>query len=269
MNTCIIRKSLFVIPCFVFADLFSQQKITGKIVDENNISLNSVLIVNISSNKSSHSDPSGQFVIEAQENDEVRFVKDGYYRTDKKITNGNVNIPFNVTLLKAETVIPEVKITYKPTGNLEKDSKYLDGSRKIASLNSSMEKYMKSPLNEALPNNSISKTFQGHDFSVGQVDMVKLIGSAIGLVKKATQPKITKPDYFESRDFINKLKTEMDLEFLKKYGMTEEQIDKFLLYANDTRGLAKKYRKNFNTDTVETELRVAFALYKKTEKIGD
>ncbi|AZA53211.1 hypothetical protein [Chryseobacterium sp. G0201] len=264
-----MKKTLFLIFMFLFESIFSQQKITGKVVDENNINLNSVLIVNISSNKSAHSDSSGQFMIEAQENDEVRFVKDGYYRTDKKITNGNINTPFNVTLLRAETLIPEVKITYKPTGNLEKDSKYFDGSRKIASLNSTMEKYMKSPLNEALPDNSISKTFKGHDFSAGQVDMVKLIGSAIGLVKKATQPKITKPDYFESRNFINKLKTEIDLGFLKQYGMTEEQIDKFLLYANDTRGLAKNYRKDFNKQTVETELRIAFALYKKTEKVGN
>lgn len=269
MNTFIIRKSLYIIPCFAFADLFSQQKITGKIVDEDNHSLNSVLVVNISNNKSAQSDSSGQFVIEAQQNDEVRFVKDGYYRSDKKITNENINTPFNVKLLRAETLIQEVKITYKPTGNLEKDSKYLDGSRKIAALKSSMDEYMKSPLSEPLPNNSISKTFTGHDFSVRQVDMVKLIKTTVGLVKKAGQPKITKPDYFENQNFMNRVKREVNVGFLTKYGMTEEQIDKFLVYANDTRKLAKNYRKNFDIVTIENELRVAFAEYKKTEKIGE
>lgn len=269
MNTYIIRKSLYIIPYFAFADLFSQQKITGKIVDEDNHNLNSVLVVNISNNKSVQSDSSGQFVIEAQQNDEVRFVKEGYYRSDKKITNENINTPFNVKLLRAETLIQEVKITYKPTGNLEKDSKYLDGSRKIAALKSSMDEYMRSPLNEPLPNNSVSTTFKGHDFSVGQVDMVKLIGAAVGLVKKAKQPKITKPDYFENQNFMNRLKREVNFSFLKKHGMTEEQIDRFLVYANDTRKLAKNYRKNFNIVTIENELKVAFAEYKKTEKIGE
>lgn len=269
MNTHIITKSLCMIPCFAFADLFSQQKITGKVVDENNGTVNSVLVVNISTNKSTQSDSSGKFVIEAQENDEVRFVKDGYYRTDKKITNENINTPLNVTLLRAETLIPEVKITYRPSGNLEIDSKRLSGSKKNSTLKSAMAAYMRSPLNEPLPDNSVSKTFKGHDFNVGQVDMVKLIGAAVGLVKKTTQPKITQPDYFETRDFINKLKREVNFDFLTKYGMTDEQIDHFLLYANDRRDLAKKYRKNFNMSTIDTELRVAFAEYKKTEKIGE
>lgn len=265
----VIRKSLYIIPCFAFADLFSQQKITGKIVDENNRNVSSVLVVNISADKKAQSDASGYFVIDAQEKDDVRFVKDGYYRSDKKITKENINSPLNITLIKAETLIPEVVITYKTTGNLAKDSKHFEGSKKEASLNSSMEEYMRSPLNEPLPDNSISKTFKGHDFSVGQVDMVKLIGAAVGLVKKVTQPKITKANYYETQSFINRVKTTINFDFLYKYGMTEEQIDAFLLYANDTRYLAKKYRKNFDIDTVETELRVAFSEYKKTHKVGN
>ena len=47
----------------------------------------------------------------------------------------------------------------------------------------------------------------------------------------------------------------------------EEQIDAFLLYADKTRLLAKRYRKDFSISVVEYELKVAFAEYSKTHKL--
>lgn len=256
------------IPCFALADLYSQQKIYGKVTDENNLNLSSVLIVNISNNKRVQTDPNGQFIIEAEENEEVRFIKEGYYRTDKKITKENIGSPFHILLLRAETLIPEVKIPYQPTGNLQRDSKHYDGSRKTVALKSEMDIYMRTPFKVPLPQNKISKTFTGHDFNVQQVDVIKLVLSGIGLVKKATKPKITKADYNETQSFINRIKLEVNLDFLSKYGMNEEQIDYFLVYANDTRQLAKKYRKDFNSNTIRTELQIAFGDYSKTHTIG-
>lgn len=49
--------------------------------------------------------------------------------------------------------------------------------------------------------------------------------------------------------------------------MDEEQIDSFLLYAEKTRSLAKRFRKDFQTSDVEYELKVAFAEYSKTNKL--
>jgi hypothetical protein len=126
---------------------------------------------------------------------------------------------------------------------------------------------MKSPLIEALPDNTISKTFTGHDYNTGQVSLLGVLDAAVGLFKKTTELKITKANYVETQDFIKRVKEEVDLQFLKKFGMDEEHIDKFLIYANDTRAMAKKYRKNFKIDVVEFELKVAFSEYKKTHKL--
>lgn len=267
MKNPLIRNSLFIIPCFAFADFYSQQKILGKVTDENGNVLNSVLIFNISSNQKTQSDLYGQFIIEADENEEIRFIKEGFYRSDKKINKENINSSFHINLLKIETLIPEVKITYKLSGNLERDSKHYDEARKLASLKSAMGDYMRSPLKEPLPQNKISKTFTGHDFTVRQVDVRKLILAGIGLVKKATKPKITKADFNETKSFMNRLKLEINLDFLLKYGMGEEQIDEFFIYANDTRYLAKKYRKDFNSSVIESELKSAFSEYTKIKKI--
>ena len=49
--------------------------------------------------------------------------------------------------------------------------------------------------------------------------------------------------------------------------MDEEQIDAFLLYADKTRSLAKRYRKDFSISVVEYELKVAFGEYSKTHKL--
>ncbi|MGG5208797.1 hypothetical protein ACQWU4_07595 [Chryseobacterium sp. MIQD13] len=264
-----IKHSLYVVPFFVSAEVFSQQKITGIITDNSKRNINPVLVINVSSQKSTLSDTSGNFTIEASENDELRFVKEEYYRVDKKLKKEDFDSPLMITLDKMEIEIPEVKIAYRPTGNLERDNKHLNESRKVTSLRSELDEYMKSPLNEPLPDNTLSKTFSGQDYKAGQVDVLGVFNAAVGLFKKATEPKITKADYTETQDFLKRVKEEIDLGFLKKYGMDEEQIDHFLVYANDTRTMAKKYRKNFKADIVEYELKVAFAEYRKTHKLDN
>jgi len=264
------RQSLYVVPCFIFADLWSQQKITGSIIDDNgSATLNSVLVINISNQTSTFSNASGNFVIDADENDELRFVKEGYYRVDRKLTKEDIRNSLLIILSHAEIQIPEVQIKYQPTGNLEKDNKHLAESRKIASLKSDLDSYMRSPLNEPLPKNTIPKQFGGHDFSAGQGDVLGVLSLAVNLIKKSGKPKITKADYNETQNFIKRVKEEMNLDFLKKYGMGDEQIDKFLLYANDTKKLAKLYRKDFNVPAIEFELKVAFQEYKKTNKLSE
>ncbi|UKB84506.1 hypothetical protein LF887_02320 [Chryseobacterium sp. MEBOG06] len=247
--------------------VFAQQKISGRTTDEGTLNMSSVLVVNITNNASVQSDDTGRFAIDAKENDEVRFVKEGYYRTSKKITREDLNAPLRISLKKMEIEIAEVKIKYNPTGNLAKDNQYLNESMKLKNLKSELGEYMLGPLNEPLPDNTVSKTFTGHDFKAGQVDLLGVFRTFSGLVKKATKPKITKASYFETQDFLARVKREINLDFLKKYGMDEEQIDKFLLYANGNRLLAKKNRKDFQIDVIEYEIKVAFAEYKKLNNL--
>ncbi|WP_412850386.1 carboxypeptidase-like regulatory domain-containing protein [Chryseobacterium sp. PMSZPI] len=261
------KKNLYFSLLFISATALSQQKITGTVTDNSNKNINPVLIINVSRGLTTFSDTSGKFVIDAGDRDEIRFVKEGYYRFSKQISKDDFNSPLLILLRKMEIEIPEVKIAYKPTGNLERDSKHLNGSRKLSGLKSDLEIYMKSPLNEPLPNNAISKTFTGHDFNAGQVDLFGVFNAASGLFKKITKPKITKPTYNETQLFMDRLKKEVNLDFLKKYGMGQEQIDAFLIYADDTRNLAKKYRKDFNKDVIESEVKIAFAEYRKVNKI--
>ncbi|KPE49992.1 hypothetical protein AOB46_17060 [Chryseobacterium indologenes] len=249
------------------AVVFSQQKVTGKVTDNSNANINPVLVINISNQKSVLSSTSGDFTIDASEADEIRFVKEGYYRFDKKVSKEDFNTPLYISLKRMEIEIPEVKITYTPTGNLEKDSKYLSESGRVAALKSGLGEYMRSPLNEPLPDNSISSNFKGHDFKAGYVNVFGVLKVAANFIKKSRKPKITKANFTETQDFIRRIKTDIDLGFLRKYGMEDEQIDRFLIYANGTRTMAKKYRKDFKKDVIVMELQIAFAEYSKLNKL--
>jgi hypothetical protein len=262
-----MRQGLYVATLLVSVKIFSQQQMAGIITDRNNGNINSVLIINISTQQSTLSDTSGNFMIQASENDELRFVKEGYYRSEKKIVKEDFSAPIVIRLQKTEIEIPEVKIKYQPTGNLEKDNKYLNESRKIASLRSELDEYMKSPLNEVVPVSEIPKMFKGPDYNAGQVNVLEGLKFFVGLLKNAKEPKITKANYFETQDFLARVKRDINLDFLKKYGMDDEQIDKFLLYANKTRFLAKKHRKNFKNDVVEFDIKIAFGEYKKLNNL--
>lgn len=248
---------------------FSQQRISGKIIDEEQNFLNNVLVYNVNKNLKVYSNLSGNFSIEADENDEIKFMKEGFYRIDKLVKNESFNDLMEVKLLRAETLIPEVEIKYKPSGNLAKDSKHFDDSKKVAELKSSVTEYMKSELNEPLPKNVIPKSFQGHDFQAGQIDLIKTLGAVVGLVEKAVSPKITTPNYIETQNFLTKVKDEVNLDIFRKYGMDEERIDHFLTYAEKVNHLSKKYRKSFKAAVILSELQVAFVEYSKLNKLSD
>ncbi|WP_228446828.1 hypothetical protein [Chryseobacterium sp. 3008163] len=84
MKTIFI-KSIITAFSLTVTQIFGQQKVSGKITDDQDVNLNAVLVLNVTKNIRSTSDVSGNFTIEADENDEVRFIKESYYRTDKMI----------------------------------------------------------------------------------------------------------------------------------------------------------------------------------------
>lgn len=249
--------------------LFSQQKVFGKIIDEDQNNLNSVLVFNITKNTKTFSRSSGEFNIEAEENDELRFVKAGFFRNSKIVKTSDFNSTVEIKLLRAATLIQEVEINYKPTGNLKKDSKHFDDSKKIAEEKASLRTYMKSELKEPLPKNEVPKSFRGHDFNAGQIDLFRLSGAVAGLIKKAVDPKITTPNFIETQNFLQRVKSEVNLDTFRSYGMDEERIDHFLLYAETVNHLSKRFRKKFDKSVILNELQSAFVEYSKLNKLSD
>ncbi|KQT21860.1 hypothetical protein ASG31_00500 [Chryseobacterium sp. Leaf404] len=258
-----MMKKFFLIFLLISAFSLAQTVVSGKILDDNGHVQGQVLVLNFNTSQSVFSDSEGNFSIIADDKDELRFIKEGFYRNEFKIESKDFFATRQIILRPVETLIPEVKIQYQPTGNLEKDANNAGVSKKIAGLNSKMNEYMKSPMTEALPENATPKSFQPHNFSEGQVS---LIGVAEAIAKLISV-KTTKPDYYETRDFLARLKSEIDLSYYRKFGMGDEGIDRFLLYAEDVFLLSKKYRKKFDKVKISNELMSAFSEYKKTNNL--
>lgn len=102
---------------------FSQQTVTGRIVEDNGENLSKVIVINMSTDKKVYSDAEGIFSIEARPNDELRFVKEDFNRTSRRVLTNGTNLPLFITLYQIPKDVGEVKIVKKLTGDLEADSR--------------------------------------------------------------------------------------------------------------------------------------------------
>ena len=264
-----MKIKLLLIFVFISSFLIAQNTVSGTVSDENGTLQGQVLVFNFNKSQSVFSDANGFFSITANPNDEIRFVKDGFYRYDFKVTAESFSEKNTVIIRHVEILIPEVELKFQPTGNLEKDAQNIGVSKRVAALNSKMDEYMKSPMTEAVPQNEISKTFKGHDFKAGHVslDLIETVGFISALINKGKKPKITKPNYYETKEFISRLKSEIDLSYYRKFGMSDEGIDRFLFYAEDIYMLSKRYRKDFDKVKISNDLTSAFQEYKKINNL--
>ncbi|KAB1229056.1 carboxypeptidase regulatory-like domain-containing protein [Chryseobacterium viscerum] len=103
--------------------IFSQQTVTGRIVDDNGEDLSRVIVINMSTDKKVYSDAQGIFSIDANPNDELRFVKEDFNRTSRRVLTNGINSPLFITLYQIPRDVGEVKIVKKLTGDLEVDSR--------------------------------------------------------------------------------------------------------------------------------------------------
>lgn len=93
--------------------LFSQQAVTGRITDESGVSLSEVIIVNMSTDKKVYSNFQGMFSIEANPNDELRFVKENFKRVSRRVLTNGENAELLITLVQMPIDVGEVKVVKK------------------------------------------------------------------------------------------------------------------------------------------------------------
>ncbi len=257
---------LFLLVCS--SVLYSQEYLFGKVSTELGDKLPDAVVINMRTDEKIVSDRDGNFMIAAKNGDEIRVLKNSYDRFVLRISKENFLKPLNVSLSKAPYLIEEIELAFQATGNLEKDVKSLDPPKRVVALNSSMDAYMKSPLNEVRPKLSTPSAFAQPNYNAGQVSLLGLASAVSSLFNKATQQPLTKANYAETQEFYRRIKTTMDLSFYISQGWDEEEIDRFLIYADASYELAKKYRKSFDVAKISSEMKMAYKEYIKTKKVS-
>ena len=261
-------KLLFLLFFLFSITIFSQQYIIGKVSSEFDSDLQSVVVLNTRTDEKVLSDQYGSFIITAKQFDELRFIKSGYDRKSSKISAQNFLAPLNIMLRKSPFDIAEIELKFQATGNLKKDVKALEPSKRVVALNTDMKLYMMRPFTEVVPKLSIPSAFAPPNYSAGQVDVLGIASAVFGLIKKAKNPPPTMANYAETQEFYRRIKNTMDLSFYTSRGFDEEEIDRFLIYADENHSLAKLYRKNFDISAIDMAMKLAYKEYIKTHKVG-
>lgn len=262
-------KLLSLIIFLFFIKTFSQSEyVMGNISNENGDKLPDASIINLRTDQVVISDFMGNFVIAAKTSDELRIARQGYERKNLTVNADSFSKSIDVKLFTIPQEIEEVKLTFRPTGILKKDVSRLNPPPKVVALNSAMNLYMKTPLNGVAPKATTPSSFQQPNLSAGQMDMVKLASAIGGLIGKSTKSPKTTANYSEKQEFYKRVKAVVNLEYYTSYGLDEYDFDIFLAYADESRGLSKNYRNNFNKVAIESQLKLAFEEYIKTHNFS-
>jgi hypothetical protein len=135
-------KLFFFLFTLLFININAQDYIFGKIVTEDNAEIPDVTVINIRTDERSTTNRDGHFMITGRTGDELRFVKTGYERANKKITKENISSSINIILVRSAILIAEVEIKKGVTGDIKVDSKNLNPPKKVEKLKSDLALYM-------------------------------------------------------------------------------------------------------------------------------
>ena len=183
------RKFYFILFITFFIQSRAQDYIFGKTVSEEHTELPDVTVINIRTDERVLTNRDGHFMISGRAGDELRFVKSGYDRSNRKITSSNISAPVNITLARTAALIAEVEIKKEMTGDLKMDTRNLNPPRKVQKLKSELAVYMSQKSDPrvlaARPGEFVQPKGQG--FSIGKVkdkwddtDFVQYLAYALG-----------------------------------------------------------------------------------------
>lgn len=194
-------KLLFILSLISFIQMNAQNYIFGKISSEDLSEVPNVTVINLRTDEQVLTNRDGHFMISGRQGDILRFFKNGFERTDQKVSKENLESPMNVKLLRAAELIAEVEIKKGLSGDLKIDSKTLNPPKKVEKLKAEINNYLKQKSDPrilaARPGEFVQPKGQG--FSIGKVknkwddlDFANYLAYALG-EQYFTDLKIEKP----------------------------------------------------------------------------
>ncbi len=156
---------------FGFSVIFAQTTLVGKVFSVDGDPVNGVEVHNLSRKTMVKTSQDGSFSIGVSLNDDIRFVRKGYERLDLLINSSHLNSELILKLKPYYIPIEEVKIGYKVSGNIAKDSKHFGDSEELNEAKIELGQYI---MKESAPSVMARRPDQfvqpvGPGFSVGAI----------------------------------------------------------------------------------------------------
>lgn len=253
----------FLIFIFISTISYAQNIVSGNVVSEYHTVLSNVVVVNIGTDKKVLTDNEGSFKIEANVNDELRFIKENYERGSKVVHNNDFLTPMSIQLVRVPIEIEEVNVITKPTGNLGRDSKNHNSSEKVLALNNEVKEYVKKPVIEIQPKNEIPSSFAPRNPYEGQLNLfsIDLLGGSLKgvtglLINEGSEKNIRKPNFSEIQNFHKKVKEAFYGDYYIKRGLNEADFDAYIVYLDDKYKFSENYFSNFDSSKIEQILKI-------------
>jgi len=208
-----VRKTLFFTYFFLFTFLqicAQSQYVMGTVTNEDGTKLSQVIVYNVRTDEKTQTDLLGNYLITAKEFDQLRFIKKGYERLTHKLSGNNFSSPLNIILEKLPEEIEEVKITFLPTGKLEKDIQHVGDSKPVQELKSDMADYIAAPSTPEVLAPKPGEFVQpvGPGFSIGKIN-----------------------SKWDDVDFMNFLTENLgDDFFVDELGLKKSEVQSFIYY---------------------------------------
>ena len=240
--------------------LFAQQIISGTIKDEDGNPIATAGIYNITSGKKAVSQTDGTFIIDAFPNDELRIIRVGYERAERKLSLESFTSRLSIFLVRSYHDIEEVEVSrVKLTGDLDKDSKLLAKSDKVAEL----QKQVGVPQAPEKPREKPSEV--GRDILMpilgGSLNVQAIYDVMSGKAKK--QKRLYA--YEDLQDDIQWIQSKIEPDYFKKLGIPREKIGEFLRFSIGLKPEIRKYAKVKNVTKIALIIEETYPQYVKIE----
>ncbi len=221
-------KLFFLLFNILFINISAQDYIFGKVTTEEKIEMPDVIVINIRTDERATTNKDGHFMILAKNGDELRLVKTGYERFNKKITSENVSSPLNISLIRSLATIEEVEVKKGLTGDLKIDSKTYGAPKKVQKLRNDIDRYIVQKSDPrvlaARPGEFVQPKGQG--FSIGKIkDKWDDIDFTDYLIKSLGEQYFTdlQLEKAEIQNFIRYALVGFERKKILKYGFCSDQ----------------------------------------------
>ncbi|QDP85608.1 carboxypeptidase regulatory-like domain-containing protein [Chryseobacterium sp. SNU WT5] len=218
-----------IVVLFLFCLSFNSfgQQVSGIVTDDEGNLLRATMVFNMKTEQKSYTNSSGEFSIEANVRDELRFIRAGFERTSRIVNQYDLSNQLKVVIIRSAENIEEVKVpAVRLTGDLDKDTRNLAKLDKVAQL----QREVGVPGPPEKPRETPPPTIERAGvlrYALSNLNFNNLYKNISGDARRMR----TLYRYEDLQDHISWLRERIPDEYFIKMGIPEEKISEFLQFS--------------------------------------